>query len=290
MCRGGGILEISVTLGENMIKNDRKNLFLDWLILLVSLILFILFFCPIIKISENIPMLGEVSTKLALVDMFNSGVGTMYRALSITYFIFLIYILVNSVLMWCAPILKKFYYYQISNKLTLFSLLTITAINIALAVDLLSDYLVFKSIVLAIITLIYTLKFLTLKFLTLKENDNNSVNILTITGLVLNTIGIVFSFLEGTVTMFLICLVCFILLFIFGIIFLVKKRMAFAIVMLVFSVLFVIASIIQLIQSTNINPKISIVFSIIGLVLYIIALVLFKKNNKIENFNTQQNS
>ena len=273
-----------------MIKNDRKNLFLDWLILLVSLILFILFFCPIIKISENIPMLGEVSTKLALVDMFNSGVGTMYRALSITYFIFLIYILVNSVLMWCAPILKKFYYYQISNKLTLFSLLTITAINIALAVDLLSVYLVFKSIVLAIITLIYTLK-----FLTLKENDNNSVNInsvniLTITGLVLNTIGIVFSFLEGTVTMFLICLVCFILLFIFGIIFLVKKRMAFAIVMLVFSVLFVIASIIQLIQSNNINPKISIVFSIIGLVLYIIALVLFKKNNKIENFNTQQNS
>lgn len=268
-----------------MIKNDRKNLFLDWLILLVSLILFILFFCPIIKISENIPMLGEVSTKLALVDMFNSGVGTMYRALSITYFIFLIYILVNSVLMWCAPILKKFYYYQISNKLTFFSMLVITAINIILTFDLLSVYLVFKSIVLAIITLIYALK-----FLTLKENEKNPVNILTITGLILNTIAMVFSFLEGTVTMFLICLACFILLFIFSILFLVKKRMAFAIVMLVFSVLFVIASIIQLIQLNNINPIISIVFSIIGLVLYIIALVLFKKNNKIENFNTQQNS
>lgn len=274
-----------------MIKNDRKNLILDWLILLVSLTLFILFFCPIIKISENIPMLGEVSTKLALVDMFNSGVGTMYRALSITYFIFLIYILVNSVLMWCAPALKKSYYYQISNKLTFFSMLVITAINITLAFDLLSVYLVFKSIVLAIITLIYALK-----FLTLKENEKNPVNILTITGLILNTIAMVFSFLEGTVTMFLICLVCFILLFIFSILFLVKKRMAFAIVILVFSVLFIIASIIQLLGATNpysqandINPVISLIFAIIGLVLYIIALVLFKKNNKIKNINTQQN-
>ena len=268
-----------------MIKNDRKNLILDWIILLVSLTLFILFFCPIIEIVENIPMLGQVSTEVALVDMFSNEVGTMYRTLSIIYFIFLIYVLINTVLMWCAPVLKKFYYYQISNKLTFLSMLVITAINIVFASYLKSFFLVSESGVLAIITIIYALK-----FLTLKENDNNSVNILTITGLVLNTIGIVFSFLEGTVTMFLICLVCFILLFIFGIIFLVKKRMAFAIVMLVFSVLFVIASIIQLIQSTNINPKISIVFSIIGLVLYIIALVLFKKNNKIENFNTQQNS
>lgn len=275
-----------------MIKNDRKNLILDWLILLVSLTLFILFFCPIIKISENIPMLGEVSTKLALVDMFNSGVGTMYRALSITYFIFLIYILVNSVLMWCAPALKKSYYYQISNKLTFFSMLVITAINITLAFDLLSVYLVFKSIVLAIITLIYALK-----FLTLKENEKNPVNILTITGLILNTIAMVFSFLEGTVTMFLICLACFILLFIFSILFLVKKRMAFAIVILVFSVLFIIASIIQLLGATNfysqandINPVISLIFAIIGLVLYIIAFVLFKKDNKIKNINIQQNS
>lgn len=267
-----------------MTKNDRKNLILDWIILLVSLTLFILFFCPIIEIVENIPMLGQVSTEVALVDMFSNEVGTMYRTLSIIYFIFLIYVLINTVLMWCAPVLKKFYYYQISNKLTFLSMLVITAINIVFASYLKSFFLVSESGVLAIITIIYALKFLTLK------GTDNTIKALTIIGLILNTIAMVFSFLEGTVTMFLICLVCFILLFVFSILFLVKQRMAFAIVMLVFSVLFVIASIIQLIQSNNINPIISIVFSIIGLVLYIIALVLFKKNNKIENFNTQQNS